>query len=122
MNKFDWFKAIGFGVLVWAAGGLALWALTATTLSAGWAHGIVAAVIGITAYLFAINAKPEDVGQALGYGAVFVAVGMGLDALITRTFDPHIFTTWQYYLGYALALLAPLFRTELPSDKILSAR
>jgi hypothetical protein len=122
MTKFNWYKALGFGVLVWAVGGAALWVLAATTLSPAWGHGIVAAVIGITAYLFAINAQPEDVGQALGYGAVFVAVGMALDAVITRTFDAHIFTTWQYYLGYALALFAPLFRAELPSDKILSAR
>ncbi len=122
MTKFDLFKAISYGVLVWAAGGLALWALTATTLSVGWTHGIVAVVIGITAYLLSINAKPEDVVQALGYGVVFAAVGLGLDAIITRTLDAHIFNTWQYYIGYALVLLAPLFRTELPNDRILSAR
>ena len=122
MNKFNWYKALGFGVLVWAAAGAALWIVASTTLSAAWGHGIVAAVMGIAAYLFAINAKPEDVGQALGYGAVFVAVGMVLDAAITRLYDPHIFTTWQYYLGYSLALLAPLLRTELPQGTVLSSR
>jgi hypothetical protein len=122
MNGFNWGKAIGFGVLVWVVGGIALWILAATALSAAWAHGIVAVVIGITAYSFAINAKPSDVGQALGYGVVFVAVGMLLDAVITRLFDAHIFTTWQYYLGYGLALFAPLFRIEMPSSNVLSPR
>jgi hypothetical protein len=117
MKTFNWLKAIVYGALTWGAGGIALWALTFTDLSAGWTHGLVAAVIGLTAYLFALEAKPENLSQAVGYGVVWVAIGMVLDAVITRAFDAHIFTSWQYYLGYALALLAPMVELELPATR-----
>jgi hypothetical protein len=118
MNTFNWFKAIAYGVITWAVAGIALWLLTLTGLGAGWTHGIVAAVFGVTAYLLALDVRPAKIGHALGYGLVFVAIGMALDALLVRTLDAHIFTTWQYYVGYALAFVAPLLRLELPKVRL----
>lgn len=120
MKTFNGLKAIAYGVLIWGVAALALWALNFTDIGAGWTHGLVAGIMGLTAYLFALDTKAENVGQALGYGAVWVAIGMVLDAAVTQNFDAHIFTTWQYYVGYGLALLSPLAQLELPKTRHLS--
>ena len=48
----------------------------------------------------------------MAYGAVWVAIGIILDAIITVRFQAEIFGVWQYYAGYALVLLAPWFEYE----------
>ncbi len=113
MNKFNWLKAVGFGIMIWGIMALVLTVLTSiNVMSAGWAHGITAIVFGLAAFLFATNAKPAGVGQAFGYGAIWVAIGLLLDAVVMRHFDAHIFTSWQYWAGYALVLLAPWAQIE----------
>jgi hypothetical membrane protein len=119
MNNFNWYKAFGYGALIWGIASIVLAGLTLTTLSAGWVHGIVAVVFGVSAFLFAIDAKPGHIGQALGYGAIFAAVGLALDGIFMRNFDAHIFSSWQYWLGYALAFFAPSFRSESPETRVL---
>ena len=109
MNKFSWTKAIGFGIAIWAAifivasivvSGLGI-ALGTGTFTA------LAILAGILSYLFAIGTGSKNSAQALGYGVVFTAVGVVLDTLISYQFQSNIFSQWQYYLGYALVLLAP---------------
>lgn len=113
MTNFSWSKGLGFGVLIWAAMAVVLWILGAIdSLGPLWAHGIVAGVGGITAFLFARNASPANGTQAAGYGVVWAAVVLLLDFAVAQWFDAHIFAAWQYWLGAALVFLAPWLEAE----------
>ena len=107
--NFNWFKAIGFGVLNWAVmfAVASLLVSLGVTINIGWSLAL-AVVMGITAYLFSMNAKAENAGSALGYGATFVVLGVILDLLISSYFVSGLFNMWTYYVGYALVLLAPI--------------
>lgn len=108
MDKFNWSKALGFAVLIW----IVMFAIVWATIGMGifnsvWTQVILAIIVGIAAYLFAVNTKAVDVGPALGYGAVWAVVGIALDLIISRQFVPGLFGLWTYYLAYALILFAP---------------
>ena len=115
--NFNWYKAIGFGALIWAI----MFALASAivgfgvAVSVGWSLTL-AVVIGVVTYLFAMNARSETAGQALGYGAVFTAVGVVLDLVISWQFVSGLFSMWTYYVGYALVLLAPLVEFGFRGD------
>jgi hypothetical protein len=113
MNNFSWLKALGFGVLIWGIMAVALWILgSISSVSPLWAHGIVAAVGGVSAFLFARNANAESGTQAAGYGLVFAAITLVLDLAVMQWFDAHIFASWQYWVGTAAVFLAPWVQTE----------
>lgn len=113
MNNFNWTKAIGFGALIWAVMAVVLWALGGiNSLSPLWAHGIVAAVGGIMGFVLARNAKPATGMQGAGYGLVWAAMILVLDFAVIQWFDAHIFASWQYWIGPALALVIPWVQTE----------
>lgn len=112
---FNWYKAIGFGVVIW----LVMFALISAlvgfdiTTDTLWIGIGTAAVAGIASYIAALFTKVENMWLALAYGASWVVVGVALDLLISMRFNADIFTQWQYWLGYALVLLAPLADTEV---------
>ncbi len=113
MNKFSWYKAIGFGILLWAIMAIALWILgTISSLSPLWAHGIVAALGAISGFLVASTNKPSNGAEAAGYGLVWASIIVALDIVFTQWFDAHIFASWQYWLGPALVFLSPWVQTE----------
>ena len=113
MNKFHWTKVLGFGLLLWAVMAVALWILgNIQALGPLWAHAIVAGVGGIVAYIMATNLKADGATQAAGYGLIFAVLIVALDLIVTQWFDAHVFASWQYWLGPALALLAPLAQVE----------
>lgn len=108
MNNFNWLKAIGFGIVIWAI----MFAVTWATIGLGifgsvWTQLALALIAGIASYAFAMNAKATDVGPALGYGAMFAAIGIVLDLIISRVFVAGLFSMWTYYLAYAAILFAP---------------
>ena len=119
-NTFSLTKAVGFGVLIWGimAGSLAL-LVRVDALGPFMAHGIVAAIAGVAAFLFALSNKETTPGQALGYGFMWVAIGMLLDLAVTQRFDEHVFSTWQYFLGYALVFFAPLLQVTTHQPKLV---
>src|SRR5581483_1405432 len=108
MNKFNWTKALGFGLLIWAIM-FALGALAAYfSFGLGvWTMLVLAVVAAFVAYGFALNAAPETTGQAISYGVVFAAIGLLLDLLISNALSPGIFGVWTYWLGYLFILGAP---------------
>ena len=113
MNKFSWSKALGFGVLIWAIMAIALWILASfQSIGPLWAHGIVAAIGGVSAFLFARSASAQSGTQGAEYGLVFAAVVLLLDLAATQWFDAHIFAAWQYWVGIAAVFLAPWVQTE----------
>jgi hypothetical protein len=113
MNTFNWTKALGFGLLIWAIMSVVLFVFgNISAIAPLWAHTLVAVVGGIAAYFFAGNSQPENATQALGYALVWAAMAMGLDFAITQWFDADIFTNLQSYLPYALVAIAPLLQIE----------
>lgn len=114
MNTFNWTKAVGLGVLIWAIMALALWVLGGfESVSPLWAHGIVAAVGGLSAVALAAVSKSEAGTQAAEYGLSWAIMVVLLDVAATQWFDAHIFTAWQYWLGIALVLISPWVTYEL---------
>jgi hypothetical protein len=113
MNSFNWSKAIGYGVVTWTIMIISLWILGSfNSVDALWAHGIVAVIGGVTAYLLGRNARPETLNQALGYGFTWALMGLTLDLVVTQWFDAHIFGAWQQWMSYALVMAAPLLQIE----------
>ncbi len=116
MIDINWKKAIGIGVLIW----LLMFAFVSAVLdlyqSTIWMKIVVALVAGLLAFFLTIYVKPKNVGTALGYGLVWVLVGIILDGLITMRFNSEIFKLWSLWLGYLLILIAPLFKIELNSE------
>jgi hypothetical protein len=115
VNNFSWTKAFGFGIAIW----LIMFLVAAVLVSGmGIALGsglwlVLAVLAGIISYSFALGVDSESYGEALGYGAIWAAVGIILDAIISYRFQSNIFSQWQYYLAYALVLLAPWFEYEM---------
>lgn len=115
-NTFSWSKALGFGLIVWGISVLSLWLLSYTNLSELWTHALVAMIAGGTAYFSANLTEVGTTGKGFYYGASWVVLGLLLDLAITQNYDAHIFTTWQYWSGYALVLLAPLLEGTAESE------
>ena len=114
MNNFSWPKAVGFGVLIWAVMAISLWVLSSvSSLSALWAHGIVAVVGGIAAVLTTLGSDPHSGVSAIKYSLVWTAIVLILDFAVTQWLDAHVFAIWQYWLGAALVFGAPWVHTEV---------
>ena len=122
MTKFNWYKALGFAVLIWAV----MFALVWATIGMGifgsvWTQIGLAVIAAVVTYLFASNTKTSDVGSALGYGAVFAAVGIVLDLIISRQFVAGLFSLWTYYLTYAAILFAPSVQSVFGESRSMRA-
>jgi len=117
MNKFSWGKALGFALLIWAAMFGLTWLAIATGIFASvWTQVVLAILAGVLAYAFATNTQSRDVSHALGYGAVFAAVGIVLDLIISQQLVSGLFSLWTYYLTYAAILFAPAIQHGLSSE------
>lgn len=114
-------KAIGYGIGLWVLMFVIISALIGFNAYQTSVMHIAAAVIGgIISFIFAGYVKPSSMKFALSYGAVWVVVGLVLDALITMRFNQTIFSSRSLWLGYALVLLAPLLRVQMvkPVEKL----
>lgn len=111
-------KAITFGILIWVL----MFAIVSAVLGFYqkflWVKIAVAIVAGIIAFVLAGKAKPTNFAAALGYGFIWVLIGLILDYLITRNFNAQIFTLWSVWLGYGLIFIAPIFRIKKQSAQI----
>ncbi len=109
----DWKKLIGFGVLIWI-----LMFVTVSIFIAYdvykfiWMQVIIAVIAGIIAFILAGVVKPSKIALALGYGLIWVIIGLVLDAVVTARFISEIFASWSLWLGYLLVLLAPVLRVK----------
>lgn len=114
MNNFSWSKAFGFGVLIWAVMFILASILVAFGVSIGIGWSLVLAIVmAVLSYSFAVNANAGNSGQALGYGLLWAAIGIVLDLVISRQFQSNIFGMWTYWVGYALILFAPWVEYEV---------
>src|SRR3990167_5360447 len=104
-------KSVGLGVVCWVIMLVAMFLFVALKQGDSVVFQLLSAVIGgIAAYWLAGYLKPETMGTALGYGVVFVVVGVILDWLISERFMDGILSMWTTWFGYVLVLLAPLMK------------
>lgn len=123
MNKFNWFKAIGFGIAIW----LLMFAIASLAVGIGiyaslWTQLALALIAGILGYVFAAFLDSYSDSQALGYGVVWAAAGIILDLTVVSLFSLQMFGFWQYWLGYALLLFAPWVQLQMRQGSSLPAR
>ncbi len=108
----DWKKAIGFGVLIWVLMFAIVSAVLNTYQETLWMKTVIILVAGLIAWFLAKKVKPGSMGSALGYGFVWVIIGLILDYFITMRFNAEIFQLWSLWAGYGLIFLAPLLRIK----------
>lgn len=108
----NWTKAIGFGVLIWLIMFAVVSVISDWYQGNTWVKIVVILLAGAIAFFLAGYVKPSSAGLAIGYGLVWVVVGLALDYLITKRFNSEIFSLWSVWTGYALILLAPLLKVE----------
>jgi len=109
----NWKKAVGFGLVIWILMFVIVSVLMALKFyDQRWQHIAVAVVSGIISFVLAAKVAPASVAKALSYGLVWVVVGLILDFLVTKRYNPGIFSARSLWLGYALVLLAPLLRVK----------
>ncbi len=113
MKNFNWMKAIGFGIVIWAVLFALVWASMSMAVYGSIITKLVLVIVAASlAYSFTPDARFITTAQALGYGVSFVVVGVLLDLIVSRQFDSAIFSAWEYWLSYALILISPMFRSE----------
>ena len=71
-------------------------------------QAVAAIIAGVLSMIFAKKLKITNAGLALAYGVSWLVIGVILDFIVTVKFNPTVFSSWPYWLGYALILLAPL--------------
>jgi len=114
MNNFSWAKALGYGAIIWVVLFLAALVLASSgvTIGIGWGLALAALAL-VLSYIFAIYDGAQSTAQAFGYGAVWAAVGLLLDLIVSHQLQGNIFSIWSYWLGYALVLFAPWIEYEI---------
>lgn len=109
----NWKKAIGFGALLWVLMFVIISAFIGFKVPESvWLSVGFAIISGVISFVLAGYVKPKSYGMALSYGVSWLVVGVILDAIVTMRFNPAIFTAWTLWLGYGLAVLAPLLRVK----------
>lgn len=115
--NFSWQKSILYGVGLWAV----MFAVVSLFVGFDVAESLWTelAVMGVStglAYWFAHRIDVRSLGIALGYGVMWVGIGLALDLIISYRFNDEIFRSWQLWTGYALVLLAPMARSFMVTD------
>ncbi|MDD4995611.1 MAG: hypothetical protein PHW53_04075 [Patescibacteria group bacterium] len=99
----SWKKAIGYGLLMWVIMFAAVSLLMAIGLAEfAYLWIITALIAGAVGFLLAKYVKVKSIGLGLGYAAVWVIIGVILDAVVTRYFNPNILGDWTLWVGYGV--------------------
>lgn len=106
----DYKKAVGLGILFWVIMFGAVSIILPWYDKFVWAKVLIAVFAGILTFTLSQYLKIENYSDALLFGMIIVVVSIGLDIAIVTRFNAEIFTYWQLWLGYALALFAPSIR------------
>lgn len=113
-STFNWTRGLGYGALIW----LILFALTSAlvgfeAMNTFNGQALTMSVAAILTYGLSYSIRPVDGYHAFGYGFLWAVVGILLDLVITFQFNPAVFSTWQYWVSYALVLFVPMVETFL---------
>ncbi len=109
----NWKLAIGYGVTIWVL----MFAIVSIFVGyeaydSSFAKAVIVVAAGAISFIFSRKIGPSSAANALYYGAVWVAAGLALDAIVTTRFAPHIFAAKSLWAGYLLVLLAPLLNVK----------
>jgi hypothetical protein len=108
----NWLKQVGWGALIWVI--LFVWItiiLFVFKLENGWLLFILSWLgVIVTTWIIAGKVELKNLGNALLIALIWVVVGLILDYFVTRQFNSQIFTSWNYWVGYALLLITPSAR------------
>ncbi len=111
--KINWKKGISLGALLWVLMFVIVSIFVGFKIyDSAYMKVITALIAGIISFVLVGYVKPDKVGLAFSYGILWVVIGLILDAIVTRLFNPQIFLSKGLWLGYALVLIAPLFRVK----------
>ncbi len=106
-------KSVGLGVACWGVMIVAMFIFMAFKVADNAIFEWISAIVGgIASYWLAGYLKPSSMGTALGYGVVFVIVGVVLDLIITEKVMPGALSMLPMQVGYVLVLLAPLLQVK----------
>ena len=106
-------KSVGLGVACWGVMIVAMFVFMAfKVVDQEIFHWIGALIGGIASYWLAGYLRPSSMGQALGYGVIFVVVGVVLDLIVTEKAMPGALSMLPMQVGYVLVLLAPLLQVK----------
>lgn len=109
--RMNWKMAIGFGLLLWVIMfAIASVFVAFNMIARTWVGILLIIVSGVAVFVLAGKARPASTAVALAYGLSWVIVGVALDAIITRRFNPGIFNEWSIWVGNLVVLLVPLLR------------
>ncbi len=107
----NWKKTIGFGALIWVIMFAVVSALIGfKVFDLSWAKIVTVLAAGISSYIFAGYARPENSSRALMFGISWVLTGFILDWFISLKFNSLLFYSRTLWAGYVLIFLAPLLR------------
>jgi hypothetical protein len=106
INKFSfmsWKKALAYGLLMW----IIMFAVVSLFIAIGiseftYTWIITALVAGLLGSILGMITRPKNLGIGLAYALVWVAIGVILDAAVTRYFAPDILTDWTLWVGYGV--------------------
>ena len=117
----DWKKTIGSGIILWVLMFVVVSVFIAFNIYGNTVMKVVTALIaGAVSYFLATKLKPVDMKAALINGAIWVIVGVILDALVSTRFNAMIFQSKGLWLGYLLVLLAPMLTIKKKSSAPIS--
>ena len=98
--SFQWGKGIGYGLLIWLVVFAAVSAFVGFGIYANiWMKAITILLVGIATYIAALKIHAHTVVTALGYGILWVAVGLALDAIVSIGSGSFVFQPQYGFFG-----------------------
>lgn len=104
-------KFLGLGVLLWLILFAAFSAIMPWFYEFEWIQIVAAVATGAVAFFVARYAKLVNAKEGFVCAVIWLGAGLILDALITRQFDPTIFSSWTMWLGYVAVFLGVMVQS-----------
>lgn len=117
MAKIDLKKGSSLGFMLWAflfiaASAIISYDLFSSVEAAMYSTTFFIILSGAASFFFSRKLDISDRYTGLMYGALWVAIGVVLDRLITNPFNHNLFSGVSYWTGYILVLVAPTLRVK----------
>ena len=106
--------------------GLLMWVLMFAIVSALMAIGLAewnylwiltTIIAGVVGFMLAKWAKPKKLIYGILYGLIWIVIGVILDAIVTRYFNPEILYDWKLWVGYSIFFIGVVIGSLISSMK-----
>lgn len=111
-------KVVFLGALIWAVMFALISAFLPSYTASAWVRGGTVIAAGVLSLIAAGFSGLRGWGGAFCTALTFVAVGLILDYLITRQYNPNIFYSKTLWAGYVLVFIAPFFRRKEAVEEV----